>query len=60
MLTPKILDTFATLDTARQVSILRGSQLLDTPPGDAVMGHLAGSHNARYLALVDALGRAEV
>lgn len=58
MLTSQVLDTFSTLDTARQVAILTGSQLLDTPPGDAVMGRLAGSHPERFDALVTALASA--
>ena len=57
MLTPKVADVFAREDTERQVSILKGSQLLDTEVGDALMGHLAGSHPERYSALIVALAR---
>lgn len=55
MLTANVLETFGTLDTSRQVAILRDHQLIDTPPGDAVMGHLAGNSPERYRALVTAL-----
>lgn len=57
MLTHAILDTFSTLDTARQSDILTDWQLLDTPEGDAVMGHLAGTDPNKYSALIVALAR---
>lgn len=59
MLTPKVVDAFALEDTQRQVSILHGTQLLDTPAGDEILGHLAGSHPERYRALIVALARRE-
>jgi hypothetical protein len=57
MLSADTLAAFAALDTARQVAVLVNHQVLDTPAGDAVMGHLAGNHPARFTALLDALHR---
>ncbi len=57
MLQSDTLAVFARLDTSRQVSILTQSQTLDTPEGDAVLGHLAGNHPDEYRALVIALAR---
>jgi hypothetical protein len=41
MLTPAILDVFAERDDADIARTLREHQLLDTPPGDAVLAHLS-------------------
>ena len=57
MLQSDTLAVFASLNTSRQVNILTQSQTLDTPEGDAVLGHLAGNHPDEYRALVIALAR---
>lgn len=60
MLRPTDLDAFALLDTTRQHEILVKHQVLDTPAGDRVLGHLAGAHPERYTALIASLARGDV
>lgn len=55
-ITADVLDTFATLDTSRQVSILRRVGI-DTDCADALLGRLAGMFPERFTALSAALDR---
>lgn len=60
MLGARECELFATMDTSRQVNILRQTQTLDTDASDRLLGHLAGMHPARYDALRSALNRLDL